>query len=70
VLREAFGRIGSAGGHADMAGAQITLGMLVADDESDPGEAIEDVIIGQFLEAMRIGRGPGVEYGPGPAGDR
>ena len=70
VLQESFGRIGSAGGHADMAGAQITLGILVADDESDPGEAIEDVVVGQFLEALRVATGRGVEYGPDPAGDR
>ncbi|PSQ34239.1 DHH family phosphoesterase [Halobacteriales archaeon QS_9_70_65] len=54
VLRESFGQIGSAGGHADMAGAQIPLGMLVADEEPDPGGVIEDVVVGRFRGALRV----------------
>jgi nanoRNase/pAp phosphatase (c-di-AMP/oligoRNAs hydrolase) len=60
VLREAFGRIGSAGGHADMAGAQIPAGMLVEDaDESERGAVIEEVVTDRFFEALGTGvRGP------------
>jgi nanoRNase/pAp phosphatase (c-di-AMP/oligoRNAs hydrolase) len=36
TLREAYGRIGDAGGHADMAGAQIPVGFL---GQLGPGEA-------------------------------
>jgi nanoRNase/pAp phosphatase (c-di-AMP/oligoRNAs hydrolase) len=38
-LREAFGRIGSAGGHADMAGAQIPMGIL-----ADVGEGSKETL--------------------------
>lgn len=56
VLRDAFGQIGSAGGHADMAGAQIPVGALVEPDE-DPDtrrENIQDVVSDRFLEAMGV----------------
>ncbi len=70
VLRESFEQIGSAGGHADMAGAQIPLGMLVAGEESDPGEVIDDVVVGAFREALRVtGDRAAGSYGPEPAGD-
>jgi len=54
TLRDAFGQIGSAGGHADMAGAQISLGVL---DEIEAGdEALADVVDAvvahRFLEAI------------------
>jgi nanoRNase/pAp phosphatase (c-di-AMP/oligoRNAs hydrolase) len=54
VLRDAFDRIGSAGGHADMAGAQITLGVLEAVEEREESlrEIVEDVITDRFLEAL------------------
>lgn len=54
VLRDAFDRIGSAGGHADMAGAQITLGALdsVEDREESLREIVEEVVSGRFLEAL------------------
>jgi nanoRNase/pAp phosphatase (c-di-AMP/oligoRNAs hydrolase) len=54
VLRDAFGRIGSAGGHADMAGAQITLGVLEAVEEREESlqEIVEAVVMGRFLEAL------------------
>ncbi|MEF8915815.1 DHH family phosphoesterase [Natronomonas sp.] len=55
ALRDAFGQIGSAGGHAEMAGAQIPVGMLVEeDDEADRGEVIEEVITERFFETMGI----------------
>jgi len=54
VLRDAFGQIGSAGGHADMAGAQITLGVLdsVEDNEDSLHEIVSSVVNDRFLEAV------------------
>jgi len=54
TLRDAFGQIGSAGGHADMAGAQISLGLLEAVDESDESlaEVIHDIVSDRFLDAV------------------
>lgn len=54
LLRDAFGPIGSAGGHADMAGAQITLGVLDAVDEREESlrEIVEAVVRDRFLEAL------------------
>jgi nanoRNase/pAp phosphatase (c-di-AMP/oligoRNAs hydrolase) len=55
VLREAFDQIGSAGGHADMAGAQIPVGILTGDaEDTERGEIIEEVITERFLEALGI----------------
>ncbi len=51
TLRDAFGRIGSAGGHADMAGAQITLGVLEeVEDEESLVEVVETFVTNRFLE--------------------
>ena len=55
VLRNAFGQIGSAGGHAEMAGAQIPVGMLLeGTDEADRGEVIEETIAERFFETLGI----------------
>ena len=52
ALREAFGPVGSAGGHADMAGAQITLGVLEAvEDEESLLDVVEAFVDNRFLEA-------------------
>jgi nanoRNase/pAp phosphatase (c-di-AMP/oligoRNAs hydrolase) len=56
VLREAFDDMGSAGGHADMAGAQLPLGLFeqVGEDaEQTLTEMVEDVIATRFFEAVR-----------------
>lgn len=56
TVREAFARIGDAGGHADMAGAQIPLGVLGdVDDESGEQLAavVEDVVTDRFFETLR-----------------
>jgi nanoRNase/pAp phosphatase (c-di-AMP/oligoRNAs hydrolase) len=55
TLREAFGTIGSAGGHADMAGAQIQMGIL--SDENVESEAalasqVTDAVSGRFYETL------------------
>lgn len=57
TLRDAFNPIGSAGGHADMAGAQLEIGILgTADDEDERNSifsVIEEVITDRFFEAIR-----------------
>jgi len=58
VLRAGFGEMGSAGGHADMAGAQIPLGLFDAVAEGDSETlttVLEDVITPRFFTAVRDG---------------
>ena len=54
TLRDAFDQIGSAGGHADMAGAQIRLGVLDAVDEMEATlfAIVGDVVRDRFFEAF------------------
>ncbi|AXG10400.1 DHH family phosphoesterase [Haloplanus rubicundus] len=55
VLRDALGSIGSAGGHADMAGAQIPLGILGAVEEASAeslASIVDDVIAGRLFEVL------------------
>ncbi|SDJ84427.1 nanoRNase/pAp phosphatase, hydrolyzes c-di-AMP and oligoRNAs [Halovenus aranensis] len=54
TMREAFDPIGSAGGHVDMAGAQISLGILdaVEEQESSLVEIVEDIVEERFLDAI------------------
>jgi nanoRNase/pAp phosphatase (c-di-AMP/oligoRNAs hydrolase) len=54
TLRDAFDQIGSAGGHADMAGAQITLGVLETVEDQDESllEIVESVVVDRFIEAL------------------
>jgi nanoRNase/pAp phosphatase (c-di-AMP/oligoRNAs hydrolase) len=62
ALRDAFGQIGSAGGHADMAGAQLPVGALAVrfdEDEAegvdhDPEADLREAIDSRFLEALDI----------------
>jgi nanoRNase/pAp phosphatase (c-di-AMP/oligoRNAs hydrolase) len=56
ILRDAFGQIGSAGGHADMAGAQIPVGILTDEtaDDDERGDVITDVVTDRFFEALGI----------------
>lgn len=65
TLRDAFDRIGSAGGHADMAGAQLEVGILGDVDEEEEVDSIvsvvEEVITNRFFEAIRTR--PGVPVG-------
>jgi nanoRNase/pAp phosphatase (c-di-AMP/oligoRNAs hydrolase) len=55
TMRDAFGLIGSAGGHNDMAGAQITLGMFqdVEDAEESLQTIVENVVTDRFMSALR-----------------
>jgi nanoRNase/pAp phosphatase (c-di-AMP/oligoRNAs hydrolase) len=58
TLRDALGAIGSAGGHADMAGAQVPLGILedVADGSKEQlARVVDDVIKGRFFETLESG---------------
>ncbi|MGQ4555612.1 DHHA1 domain-containing protein [Halobellus sp. GM3] len=55
TLRDALGAIGSAGGHADMAGAQVPLGILaeVADESTDElYDIVTEVISGRLFETL------------------
>lgn len=62
VLRDAFGQIGNAGGHANMAGAQIPVGILLEETEKDErGVVIEEVITERFFETL------GITYDPSSA---
>ncbi|WP_459192411.1 DHH family phosphoesterase [Halosimplex sp. J119] len=77
TLRDAFGQIGSAGGHADMAGAQISLGLLDAIDADDESlnDIVRAIVSDRFLDAMgsrshRIVAGLHDDYhGSGVTGD-
>lgn len=55
TLRRAFDGLGSAGGHSNMAGAQISMGIFDALDEEagdELTEIVEDVIESRFFEAV------------------
>ncbi len=54
TFRDAFGQVGSAGGHADMAGAQISLGVWgdVEAGADDLRSIVDDVVSDRFFEAM------------------
>ncbi|MDG5776280.1 DHH family phosphoesterase [Haloarculaceae archaeon H-GB2-1] len=54
TLRDAYGQIGSAGGHSDMAGAQITLGLLdtIDDDDESLVRVVQSVMTDRFLDAV------------------
>ena len=53
LLRDALDPVGSAGGHATMAGAQVPLGLLeeVSDDESLE-DVVQAFVAGRFFEAI------------------
>jgi nanoRNase/pAp phosphatase (c-di-AMP/oligoRNAs hydrolase) len=54
TLRDAFEQIGDAGGHADMAGAQIPLGVLASDVENDELiDIVQTVIDERFFETLQ-----------------
>jgi len=58
TLRGAYGQIGSAGGHAEMAGAQLPVGMLVDETDEDPVAIVEAVLTEAFLEAVEASVAP------------
>jgi nanoRNase/pAp phosphatase (c-di-AMP/oligoRNAs hydrolase) len=76
TVRDAFGQIGEAGGHADMAGAQIPLGVLgdLEDDGPELSSVVRDVVTDRFFETVRSrpGASPGrygTDDGDGTPGD-
>ncbi|AUX09750.1 DHH family phosphoesterase [Halalkaliarchaeum desulfuricum] len=59
VLRDAFAEVGSAGGHADMAGVQVPLGILgttAEEDVTELTEVVREVIADRFFEAVEDAR--------------
>ncbi|MFW6382626.1 MAG: DHH family phosphoesterase [Haloferacaceae archaeon] len=55
TLRDALDSIGSAGGHADMAGAQVPLGILgdtEEDSEAELTEVVTEVVAGRLFETL------------------
>lgn len=55
VLREAFGDIGSAGGHSQSGGARIPLGIFkLAKDRTSLLRLAEEAITEKFLEALKV----------------
>ncbi|MFP8889301.1 DHH family phosphoesterase [Natrialbaceae archaeon A-CW2] len=64
VLRDAYDQIGSAGGHANMAGAQLEIGVLGGTETAAELESIlsvvEEVITDRFFEAIETRPGTAV----------
>ncbi|WP_456368170.1 DHH family phosphoesterase [Thermococcus sp.] len=55
VMREAFGELGSGGGHATAGGARIPLGLFKkAKDKNSLLRLVEEAITENFLEAMNV----------------
>ena len=53
VLRDALDRIGSAGGHANMAGAQVPMGIISDVDEAESlTDVVHDLVAGRFFGAL------------------
>ena len=53
LLRDALGQVGSAGGHADMAGMQVPLGILAAvPDDTELAAVVEEFVGERFFEAL------------------
>jgi len=53
LLRDALGQVGSAGGHEDMAGMQVPLGILAAvSDDAELATIVEEFIAERFFEAL------------------
>ncbi len=58
ALREAFGDIGSGGGHAQSGGARIPLGLFkLAKDKNSLLRLAEEAITEKFLEALKVKEG-------------
>ncbi|WP_115862381.1 DHH family phosphoesterase [Halorussus litoreus] len=68
TMRAAFDQIGSAGGHADMAGAQIPLGLLgevEAEEEASLTTVVSEVVTDRFFETIRSTPGSDASYSHG-----
>lgn len=73
VLRDAFARIGSAGGHTEMAGAQLPLGIIGSVEGEAPDsleEVVREVISNRFFDTLAAGiTRPVGQYNQEPAED-
>ncbi|ASJ15804.1 phosphoesterase [Thermococcus chitonophagus] len=59
IMKEAFGDIGSGGGHAQAGGARIPLGIFkLAKDKTSLLRLVEEAITEKFLEALGMKEGP------------
>ena len=56
VLEDAFSDVGSAGGHRQMAGGHIPLGMFadLADDDSSLVEMVEEIVTRRLTKRLRL----------------
>ncbi len=55
VMKEAFGELGSGGGHARAGGARINLGIFkLAKDRSSLLKLVEEAVTERFLEALKV----------------
>jgi len=58
IMREAFGDMGSGGGHARAGGARIKLGIFtLAKDKNSLLKLVEEAITEKFLEALKVKEG-------------
>jgi nanoRNase/pAp phosphatase (c-di-AMP/oligoRNAs hydrolase) len=57
VMRNAFGDVGSAGGHREMAGAQVPLGVFseMAEGDDKMIELVSGTVKKRFFDAMNLG---------------
>ena len=63
TLRDALDQVGSAGGHATMAGAQVPMGILDTVEEWETlSVVVHDTIAGRFFDALNTAPRPGL-YG-------
>lgn len=58
AIRLAFGQIGNAGGHDDMAGAQIPMGMLRLAEVNDTERTLAEIVASRFLEGIEVATRP------------
>jgi len=55
VMKEAFGELGSGGGHASAGGARINLGIFkLAKDRNSLLKLVEEAVTERFLEALKV----------------
>ncbi|MFD1642250.1 DHH family phosphoesterase [Halohasta litorea] len=71
ILREALDRIGSAGGHANMAGAQLPLGIISEVDEDESLiDVVHELVAGRFFAALDVASEPAAYMINPPLGGR
>jgi len=71
ILREALDRIGSAGGHANMAGAQLPLGIISEVDEDEALiDVVHELVAGRFFAALDVASEPAAYMINPPLGGR